>query len=308
LVGVADQPATADLLQFALIGVLSHTFACTLNDIADLEADRLNPARSISPLVSGTVSTAAAKHLVVAQLVVALVVSAVVTHFHVGFMLSVGLLFGSIAFSNVYQKSRVLHPLAMDIIYGCNMGAPALICCIPYRFDVLPVVLLGAAFGVQMVLLNVIAGNIKDLEHDRSVGDDTTAIRMGVRVTDAGTVIATAKYLVLSQLVNAISVALLLAIIAIAPVSETTRATMATVVLAVQGVSWYSMWQLLTGQRRASNQGREAYLLLNFVSLILAAALFAPIPVSILAVVTAAWLPLAKIATIPPRRRLGARA
>ncbi|MFF4248741.1 UbiA family prenyltransferase [Streptomyces sp. NPDC001822] len=305
LVGSGGDVPLALLVAVALIGVLGHTYGCTVNDLADLASDRLNPARRRSVLVSGAITVGAARGALAVQLCAAAVLTAGALTAGDGarwpWILGVAALFGSITLSNIYQKRRIAHPLAMDALFGVNMGVPALLCCtVAASEDLAPAALVALAFGLHMALLNIVAGNLKDLEHDRSVGDDTTALRLGVRVTEGRHVLATVPYTVLVHLVLAASAAALLALATTAPAPGWQRAVAAVVVVALQAVAACSVGNLLRRRRTVDPRGRELYLGLNFFSLMASAFLWAPAGVITVTLLTAAWLPMTRrLVTMP---------
>ncbi|MDX3854750.1 UbiA family prenyltransferase [Streptomyces sp. AK02-01A] len=292
-----DVPAVS-LALVSLIGILSHTYGCTANDLADIESDRLNASRKASVLVTGAISPRSARTALVVQLAAAqglAVFAVVILEARWYFVAGTAALFISVTVSNVFQKRRIAHPLAMDTLFGLNMGVPALLCCalLP-TVDLTPALLVGAAFAIHMVLLNVVAGNLKDLEHDRAVGDDTTALRLRVRLTDDRLVLSTPVHRRLVALLVAGSLGSLLALTLLAPVPLPQRVALSAAVCLLHLLTARSVRTLLTGHRPVSPNGREASLGLNFLSLMLASSPWAPVPVLVVAVVTAAWLPLTR--------------
>lgn len=299
LVAAGGDVPPALLVTVTGLGVLSHTYGCTVNDLADLESDRRNPTRRTSVLVSGAVSIGRARIALAVQLAAAAaltVAAAPADDARWAFVVGTAALFVSITVSNACQKRRIAHPLAMDALFGVNMGAPAVLCCLVAAPGVsLSAGLVASAFGIHMVLLNVVAGNLKDLEHDRAVGDDTTALRLGVRLTETGRLVRpTPSYLMLIRVLMAASAASLLALVLTAPAPPWQQASASVAVSALQAVAAHSLWALTDQRRAVDPKGRERYLGLNFLSLMVASALWAPVAVAAVAVLTAAWLPLTR--------------
>ncbi|MFF4422893.1 UbiA family prenyltransferase [Streptomyces sp. NPDC001549] len=304
LVTTGGDASVALLVTVSALGLLSHTYGCTVNDLADLESDRRNPARRASVLVSGAIGVRGARTALVVQLAAAVVLTAlaqVVDEPRWSFAAGTTALFAAITLSNVYQKRRVAHPLAMDALFGVNMGAPAILClAVATPGDSTAAGLVAVVFGLHMVLLNVVAGNLKDLEHDRAVGDDTTALRLGVRLTDARLLVPTPSYLTLLCLLMTASAAFLLALVLTAPSPAGQRAAATVVVCALQGMAGHSLWTLVRQGRPVDPKGRELYLGLNFLALMAACFLWAPVAVTVVAALTVAWLPLTRsLVTLP---------
>ncbi len=308
LVAAGGDVSPALLIAVSALGVLGHTYGCTVNDLADLESDRRNPARQSSILVSGGISIHGARIALVVQLALAVMLTiyaAAVGESGWHFTIGMTALFASVTASNIYQKRRVAHPLVMDLLFGVNMGGPAVLCCaMTSSSDLTPAWLVAVAFGIHMVLLNVVAGNLKDLEHDRAVGDDTTALRLGVRLTDSGRVIPTPSYLLLLCVLLLGSVASLLGLVLTAPSPGGHRAVASAVLLALQGMAGHTLWTLVRQARAVDPNGRERYLGLNFFSLMVACFLWAPVATAVVAVLTAVWLVLTRgLVTLPTREQ-----
>ncbi|WP_330289984.1 UbiA family prenyltransferase [Streptomyces sp. NBC_00576] len=308
LVAAGGDVSPAPVIAVSALGVLGHTYGCTVNDLADLESDRRNPARRRSVLVSGAVSITEARIALGVQLAlaVALTIFAAVAG-ESGWLFAVGMtvLFATVTFSNTYQKRRIAHPLVMDLLFGVNMGAPAVLCCaVTAPRDLTPAWLVAVAFGIHMVLLNVVAGNLKDLEHDRAVGDDTTALRAGVRLTDSDRLIPTRSYLLLLCVLLLGSASSLLALVLAAPSPAGHRAVTTVVLLVLQGMAGHSLWTLVRQARAVDPNGRERYLGLNFFSLMVACLLWAPLATVVVAVLTAVWLVLTRgLVALPTREQ-----
>ncbi|MEO3923327.1 UbiA family prenyltransferase [Micromonosporaceae bacterium B7E4] len=175
----AGAPALAALV---CGGLALHIVACLVNDLADLAADRTNPARRGSPLVSGAV----------AQVQVAWWVLLLVTALTAGCCLlptsrwaTAGLVCVLLLtlWGNLFQKkSRRVPPPVVDHLFGLAMAAtlPLAALAAGGRPSV-AVVAVAVAFALQMVVMNATVGGLKDLDVDRAAGARTTAIVLGVR-------------------------------------------------------------------------------------------------------------------------------
>jgi len=286
--------SAASLLKLAGIGALSHTYACTVNDIADCEEDRLDPRRAVSPLVSGDISLTAARISAALQLLTALALTASLhRESRIRSSLCAAVLFGSITYSNARQKSGDMPPQFMDALFGANLGSPAALAALSMQ-AAQPKRCLGlsSSFGLQMFLLNAVAGNLKDLEHDRSVKAFTTALNMGARIRPDGTLDAPKGYRWLAIVTNSAEPLPLIHLTLNAPARRPAKAAIITAVMLLMCCSNSSLYQLLSGHRQVSTRGRERYLVFNYIGLIASCLPYSPAAVATTATATIGWVAL----------------
>lgn len=161
--------------------ILYYAYSCKINDLADLKTDRLDPARK-GPLIDGRLSPERVSYWAITELIILCATAFLSPIAQISKLMIVGLLFLT-TYGNAFQKrSRLLHPVVMDGLFGITMASPIIAAALAFGGNINPgLVYLSAAFGLQMVVLNVYSGNFKDLEHDRSVGSRTTSLALGVR-------------------------------------------------------------------------------------------------------------------------------
>lgn len=161
--------------------LLIYSYSCKVNDLADYRWDRFNEGRTRSPILNGVVLPEQVGLWAAVEL---MILTASATAAPIDWVPKSALL-GLIAlttYGNAFQKrSRLIHPIVMDHLFGVAMAAPIVVCAgLGGPVDA-SVLLLSVSFLYQMVVLNSYSGNLKDLEHDLAVGAGTTAIRLGVR-------------------------------------------------------------------------------------------------------------------------------
>ncbi|MFF0234371.1 UbiA family prenyltransferase [Micromonospora sp. NPDC005254] len=165
--------------EFALLaagGLLLHAYACKVNDLADLEADRSAPARQTSPLVTGAVTPIRMTWWVLIELLVLAAGCAALPREP---WTAAGLLavLALTTWGNFFQKtSRQVPPLIVDHLFGIAVAAPLVLTGGP--------VWLALALWLHMVVVNVTVGGIKDLEGDIRAQARTSVRALGVRRMD----------------------------------------------------------------------------------------------------------------------------
>jgi 4-hydroxybenzoate polyprenyltransferase len=269
-------------------GLGYHAYACVLNDLADLRTDRLDRSRRSAPLVSGAMTVRQASFAAVA-LGVALV--AAESSAPASTRPPVTALLVLVTYGNLRQKrSRWVPPWIMDALFGVAMAGPIVAVAASGTSGGagLALWLFAAGFGVQMDLFNGVAGNLKDLAHDRQVGARTTALVLGVRPDGAG-VRFTATY-------RAYCVALLVLSAAASVGAVLTSAggpaawPLAGSVAILQTISLLSLWRLLTGVRPPLRSGRDPFLAGQFLGVFVVLTAFAGVTsASLLLIVVVVW-------------------
>ncbi|WP_367187458.1 MULTISPECIES: UbiA family prenyltransferase [Rhodococcus] len=198
-------PAYTSIL-ILIWSTLFYFISCRINDLADLSSDSVNPARSSSPLVTGTVPTLRATYWTLVELIVLLGTVSLAPISSISQVLASAAIALTI-YGNTFQKtSSTLAPLVMDALYGSTMililiGSRTIV-----GSAVEPsAVLVMLSYGASVMLLNLVSGNLKDIDTDRFVGARTTAIELGVARTPDGRFAFTAKYLITVGIVQGIA-------------------------------------------------------------------------------------------------------
>ncbi|WP_081998423.1 UbiA family prenyltransferase [Sinomonas humi] len=181
-----SESSTLSALTYLGWGALLHLFICQLNNLADYDTDKLNGSRQRDPLLSGELSrTRAAGWVLMDGIILSTTIPVVFSG--IGARTGAAVLILLVSYGNIYQKKSRLSPIFIDYLYGLCMALPAAL----VRFSQANWVIGGrflliGALGLTFTVLNMYAGNLKDLEWDRLAGSRTTAITCGV-VVDAGT-------------------------------------------------------------------------------------------------------------------------
>lgn len=240
----APHPTLRGVALLGLAGVLLQTFACHINDTADIEGDRRNPARQGSPLVQGRVTVPRVAYWAIVEAVLLSCAAMALTRswpVRAGFAFLVVLT----AWVNTFQKTSRLSPVIIDYIFGIAMAAP-----IPLGALALggrlgaATLLLTVSWITQMVIMNCTVGNLKDLELDRAFGSRTTALALGVREQD-GQFAYTRRYVVFVLITQSISVITLAAACVIAARWATTGAALALAGILIAAGSTAALARLL---------------------------------------------------------------
>lgn len=160
-----------------------YSYSCKVNDLADFKTDLLNTSgRPLSPLLRGGLSPIRVGYWAAIELLTLAFTLGLSPISASSKIAGLGLLVLT-TYGNAFQKtSRRVPPLVMDYLFGIVMATPIPIVASGLGSPVSLVAwLLSASFIFQMVVLNSYSGNLKDLEHDYSVGARTTAIQLGAR-------------------------------------------------------------------------------------------------------------------------------
>jgi 4-hydroxybenzoate polyprenyltransferase len=176
LLGAASANGHARLVstaQLLLIGALFHVPAVLLNDIQDLEVDRCDPMRTVSPLVRGTVSVRTAWCVAGGATVLMFVAARLVTPKPDGF---IALLVGAcaIAIYNFWGK-RLAMPIATDLIQGIGWSAPAYFAAVVIGSPTRATYYVCTSL-VLYTMIVTLYGAIRDLAADAAGGGFTTAM------------------------------------------------------------------------------------------------------------------------------------
>lgn len=264
------------VVELGSFAALTSSLGFTVNNIADRDRDALDPSRASAPLVSGRVSTHAALVLAcgcqLAALAV-LLISALPAE-----AVGIGLIcLALITAGNAYQKSVGRFAPLMDFIFGFGMGLMVVFGGVAGDQPLTRrVVLVALAVAAQMTLLNVTAGNLKDLDVDAaSPGTTTTALVLGVRPgAAAGRPIYSRRYatFVVTSHLGWVAAGLSLILTTSSEVSSTSRFGTSALAGALVITASIDLARLLLRRRNPGRRGRELFLFTNFAALLLVAA------------------------------------
>lgn len=160
-----------------LIGLSAHIVGFALNHYVDIEVDRLSSSTKKRPLPSGSISKSHARLYILLVLFLGCVLT---LYFYGGILLLLyllGILLAGVY--DVYSKriSGMDFVLAASVVVGVVFGAAT----VSFQFSPLISVLCVLAF-LQTLNLNLVAGGIKDADHDYLMQSQHLSTRLGVRV------------------------------------------------------------------------------------------------------------------------------
>ncbi len=160
-----------------LVGLAAHIFGFAFNHYMDIDVDRLIDHISRRPLPSGSISK---KHALLYILCV-FILGFLLTLYFFGVQLLLLYLLG-IAFAalyDIYSKriSGMDFVLAASVVMGVVFGAAT----VSFQFPSIILIFCVLAF-LQTLNLNLVAGGIKDADHDYLIHSKHLSTRMGVRV------------------------------------------------------------------------------------------------------------------------------
>ncbi|HWR27018.1 MAG TPA: UbiA family prenyltransferase [Candidatus Thermoplasmatota archaeon] len=179
-----------------LIGLSAHIVGFALNHYVDVEVDRLISSTSKRPLPSGSIS----KRNALAYILLVLLLGCLLTLYFYGVILLLLYLFGILlaGFYDLYSK-RICGMdffLAVSVMVGVVFGAAT----VSFQFSSLVIILCILAF-LQTLNLNLVAGGIKDADHDYLMQSQHLSTRLGVRV-EQGTLRIPASFQLIAYLLG----------------------------------------------------------------------------------------------------------
>jgi 4-hydroxybenzoate polyprenyltransferase len=160
-----------------IIGLSAHIFGFAFNHYNDIEVDGLIDHISKRPLPSGSISK---KHALI-YIIFVFLLGFVLTLYFYGVNLLILYLIG-ILLASIYDKySKKIGGmdfiLAASVTTGVVFGAAT----VSFNFTDIVLIFFALAF-IQTLNLNLIAGGIKDADHDYMINSKHIATRLGVRV------------------------------------------------------------------------------------------------------------------------------
>jgi len=160
-----------------VIGILAHIFGFAFNHYNDIEVDGLIDQISKRPLPSGSISK---KHALI-YIISVFFLGFVITLYFFGVNLLLLYLIG-ILLASVYDRySKKIGGmdfiLAASVSTGLIFGAAT----VSFNFPDIVLIFFVLAF-IQTLNLNLIAGGIKDADHDFMINSKHIATRLGVKV------------------------------------------------------------------------------------------------------------------------------
>jgi 4-hydroxybenzoate polyprenyltransferase len=165
------------LTMLFLIGLSAHIVGFALNHYVDIEVDRLISSTNKRPLPRGSIS----KRNALVYILLVLFLGCLLTLYFYGVILLL-LYFLGILLAGLYDAyskriSGMDFVLAASVMVGVVFGAAT----VSFQFSPLIIILCILAF-LQTLNLNLVAGGIKDADHDYLIQSKHISTRLGVRV------------------------------------------------------------------------------------------------------------------------------
>lgn len=159
------------------IGLTAHIFGFAFNHYMDIEVDRLIDTISKRPLASGSITKRNARLYIISVFFIGFLL----TYYFFGIQLLLLYLIG-IFLASIYDlfSKRIIGMdfiLAASVTTGVVFGAAT----VSFQFSFLVQILCILAF-IQTLNLNLIAGGIKDADHDFMISSKHISTRLGVQV------------------------------------------------------------------------------------------------------------------------------
>jgi 4-hydroxybenzoate polyprenyltransferase len=184
-----EQYNIVTLFLLFLVGFLGHTFGFVFNDIIDYKIDKSSEEISDRPLISGTISIKKAWIFAIASMIAAFIIALYIAIINQNFF-PVLILAVSAFFIALYDLISKKYPF-MDvfvsfgvfflILYGAFYGKTS----VKSIYDISKLAWTVCVLGsIQVLFMQTVAGGMKDIENDFTKGAKTSAIKMGVRITD----------------------------------------------------------------------------------------------------------------------------
>lgn len=175
------------ILIIFLIGIMTHIFGFTANEVIDLEIDKRSPDLKDKPLVKGTITRSGALTYLASSIILAYILTFIFFYLNpddrTQLELIIPLIFLTISWISIG---------AYDLVSKSFIGSDVFLALWPFflvlfggsivTLDLTPILFIvaGLAF-MQLFIQNIMAG-LKDIDHDRKGGGISTPLRFGVKI------------------------------------------------------------------------------------------------------------------------------
>jgi geranylgeranylglycerol-phosphate geranylgeranyltransferase len=174
--GGLPREAVAGLLGAAVSAALIGAAANAINDVFDLEIDRLN--RPERPLPQGHLGKSGAQWIWIVCSVAGIAVGALVSGTHAAIAI------GAVVLLYVYSRRLKRMPVIGNLVVSIVVAAALLYGALAVG-EITMAVLVGASFAFLVTLAREIVKDLEDLVGDRSVGARTLAVTAGAGAAGA---------------------------------------------------------------------------------------------------------------------------
>jgi 4-hydroxybenzoate polyprenyltransferase len=167
------------LLALFILGCGAHIYGFVLNDVVDVRVDKKSKELGQRPLVSGTISIRGGYGFAISGLLLMLVLGIIMVFPD---FKAYSILCTAALLATIYNFISKKIP-GMDFFVAGAVGVLTLFgsATVSTEFTTLAYVIAFLAF-FQVMFMNIVAGGLKDIDHDSAAGGRTLAVAMGCRV------------------------------------------------------------------------------------------------------------------------------
>jgi 4-hydroxybenzoate polyprenyltransferase len=170
------------LVVLFILGCGAHIFGFVLNDYIDARIDKHSDELSERPLVSGTISPNGALGFALFGLAIMLGLGALLVW--PALYPSMLILLAAAGSATLYNLISKKAP-GMDVFVSGAVGLLALFGSASVSTDFTPLAYIIAFLAfMQVMFMNIVAGGLKDIDHDYAAGGRNLAIALGCKVID----------------------------------------------------------------------------------------------------------------------------
>ncbi|UCH89878.1 MAG: UbiA family prenyltransferase [Thermoplasmata archaeon] len=192
---IAQHAPRAHFIIFILCAVIADAGACTLNDLGDLESDRLSkePSRGKRPLVTGVVSKSTARNQALILYAIGLAIAFYLDLYIFIFALMLILLSYQYSMGPLKMDGRPIISQLFWVGFGFIYYAAICAYLIRYENVAMTNIYNGLYFMMALILFmavaETLAKDLRDLENDRAGGKITTPAYYGHKPAAVGAVV-----------------------------------------------------------------------------------------------------------------------
>ncbi|MEF8874145.1 MAG: UbiA prenyltransferase family protein [Candidatus Thermoplasmatota archaeon] len=170
-----------------VIGCLSHIYGFVLNDVIDIDVDKLSKDLKARPLVSGTITRREATYFAVSAMLLSWLFTLFFYEDLFTFIIILSILIFADFLSTIYNFISKKYP-GMDVFVTGAVFFLIIFGGATVSTDELfttPILWIVASIGsIQVLFMNMINGALKDIDHDAEGSARTLAIRLGAKVRE----------------------------------------------------------------------------------------------------------------------------
>ncbi len=175
------------ILILFIIGIMTHIFGFTANEVIDLEIDKRSPDLKDKPLVKGTIARSGALTYLASSVILAYILTFIFFYLNPDdrsqLELVIPLIFLTISWIAIG---------AYDLVSKSFIGSDVFLALWPFflvlfggsivTLDLSPILFIVAGLALMQLFIQNIMAGLKDIDHDRKGGGISTPLRFGVKI------------------------------------------------------------------------------------------------------------------------------